>query len=115
MDFGLPHLGMIAINVLFNSLTIELDSFVVAEEIIHHWKKKKRGGVGGLLVKLDFEKAYDSLDHAFLDNMLNDMGFGWKWRQWIESCISSYVLAVLVNVKLTKEFRMEGGLNVKLT
>ncbi|KAK3206771.1 hypothetical protein Dsin_020817 [Dipteronia sinensis] len=38
-----------------------LDSFVVAEEIIHSWKNDK---VGGLLVKLDFEKAYDSVDHS---------------------------------------------------
>ncbi|KAK2651463.1 hypothetical protein Ddye_011319 [Dipteronia dyeriana] len=52
-----------------------LDSFIVAEEIIHHWKKKKDGG---LMVKLDFEKAFDSLDYVFLDNMLKDMGFGWK-------------------------------------
>ncbi|KAI9153519.1 hypothetical protein LWI28_012562 [Acer negundo] len=31
-----------------------LDSFVIAEEIIHMWKKDNKGG---LLVKLDFEKA----------------------------------------------------------
>ncbi|KAK3198662.1 hypothetical protein Dsin_022077 [Dipteronia sinensis] len=50
-----------------------IDSFVIAEEIIHHWKKSKEGG---LMVKLDFEKSYDSLDHTFLDNMLREMGFG---------------------------------------
>ncbi|KAK2648436.1 hypothetical protein Ddye_015925 [Dipteronia dyeriana] len=55
-----------------------LDSFVIAEEIIHH--RKKRGNMG-LLVKLDFEKAYDSLDHAFLDSMLEEMGFGGKRRK----------------------------------
>ncbi|KAK3199549.1 hypothetical protein Dsin_022964 [Dipteronia sinensis] len=31
-----------------------LDSFIIAEEIIHKWRKKEEGG---LLVKLDFEKA----------------------------------------------------------
>ena len=35
------------------------------------------------MVKLDFEKAYDSLDHKFLDSMLEDMGFGLRWRQWM--------------------------------
>ncbi|KAK3175723.1 hypothetical protein Dsin_032610 [Dipteronia sinensis] len=44
-----------------------LDSFVIAEEVIHKWKTEKDGG---LLVKLDFEKAYDSVDHTFVDNML---------------------------------------------
>ncbi|KAK2651419.1 hypothetical protein Ddye_011275 [Dipteronia dyeriana] len=57
-----------------------LNSFVLAEEIIHHWKWSKDGG---LMVKLDFEKAYDRLDHNFLDDILNDMGFGWKWREWM--------------------------------
>ncbi|KAK2642979.1 hypothetical protein Ddye_024742 [Dipteronia dyeriana] len=41
-----------------------LDSFVITEEIIHMWKRDHEGGV---LVKLNFEKAYDSVDHVFLD------------------------------------------------
>ncbi|KAK2662299.1 hypothetical protein Ddye_000873 [Dipteronia dyeriana] len=32
-----------------------MDSFVVAEEMIHSWKRDKEGG---LVIKLDFEKAY---------------------------------------------------------
>ncbi|KAK2662300.1 hypothetical protein Ddye_000874 [Dipteronia dyeriana] len=38
------------------------DSYVIAEEIINKWKFDK---MGGLLVKLDFEKAYDSVDNNF--------------------------------------------------
>ncbi|KAK3212400.1 hypothetical protein Dsin_017106 [Dipteronia sinensis] len=34
-----------------------LGSYVIAEEIIDNWRK---GGEGGVLAKLDFEKAYDS-------------------------------------------------------
>ncbi|KAK2640405.1 hypothetical protein Ddye_028200 [Dipteronia dyeriana] len=68
-----------------------LDGFVIAEEIIHHWKK---GNEGGLVVKLDFEKTYDSIDHDFLDDMLLAMGFGSKWRRWIKNCISSPKLSV---------------------
>ena len=80
-----------------------LDSFVITEEIIHHWKKNKNGG---LLVKLDFEKAYDSVDHNFLD----DMGFGRKWRQWMGYCISSPWISILVNGSPTREFGLEKGL-----
>ncbi|KAK3227948.1 hypothetical protein Dsin_007810 [Dipteronia sinensis] len=50
-----------------------LDSFVIAEEIIHSWRNDK---TRGLLVKLDFEKAYDSVDHSFLDSIMEQMGFG---------------------------------------
>ncbi|KAK2651415.1 hypothetical protein Ddye_011271 [Dipteronia dyeriana] len=76
-----------------------LDSFVVAEELSHHWKRNNDGGV---MVKLDFEKAYYSLDLSFLDNMLQDMGFGEKWRQWIGSCVSTHVLSILVNISPTR-------------
>ena len=55
-----------------------LDSFVVAEEILHKWRK---GGDGGLLVKLDFKKAYDSVGHSFLGDMLEKLGFDSKWRK----------------------------------
>ncbi|KAK2640312.1 hypothetical protein Ddye_028107 [Dipteronia dyeriana] len=54
-----------------------IDSFMVAEEIIQSWKKDKEDG---LIIKLDFEKAYDNVDHAILDSMIKDMGFGERWR-----------------------------------
>ncbi|KAK2656639.1 hypothetical protein Ddye_009691 [Dipteronia dyeriana] len=84
-----------------------LDSFVVADEIIHHWKKSKDGG---LVVKLDFEKAYDSLDYNYLDNILSDIGFGEKWREWMSYFISTPSFLVLVNGSLSRQFRLERGL-----
>ncbi|KAK3194323.1 hypothetical protein Dsin_025633 [Dipteronia sinensis] len=84
-----------------------IDSFVIAEEIIHTWRKSKEMTP---LVKLDFEKAYDSVDHSFLDSTLEDMRFSLKWRQWVKSCISSPSLSVLVNGCPTDQFLMERGL-----
>ncbi|KAK3230387.1 hypothetical protein Dsin_002268 [Dipteronia sinensis] len=49
-----------------------IDGFIITDEIFHKWKKDKNGG---LLVKLDFEKAYDSVDHGYLDFMMGEMGF----------------------------------------
>ena len=79
----------------------------MAEEIIHSWRNHK---VGGPLVKLDFEKAYDFVDHSFLDAILEDMDFGNKWRSLISSCISTLLLSVLVNGSPTEEFALERGL-----
>ncbi|KAK2636756.1 hypothetical protein Ddye_031548 [Dipteronia dyeriana] len=59
-----------------------VDSFVIADD---QWKKD---GKGGLLVKLDFEKAYDNVNHAFLLEVLSRMGFGEKWMEWIK-CFSN--------------------------
>ena len=61
-----------------------VDNFIIANEIIHSWKKDKQGG---LVMKLDFEKTYESIDHSFLDSVLEGMGFGKRWRGWIRSCI----------------------------
>ncbi|KAK2640346.1 hypothetical protein Ddye_028141 [Dipteronia dyeriana] len=44
-----------------------IDSFMVAEEIIQSWKRDKEDG---LIIKLDFKKAYDNVDHAILDSMI---------------------------------------------
>ncbi|KAK2648465.1 hypothetical protein Ddye_015954 [Dipteronia dyeriana] len=61
---------------------------MIQEEAIHSWKKK---GNGGLFVKLDFQKAYDSVDHEFLlevlerrglDGFIMVVGSGSKIRLW---------------------------------
>ncbi|KAK0584469.1 hypothetical protein LWI29_013775 [Acer saccharum] len=84
-----------------------MDSFVIAKEVIKKWRRDKEAG---LLVKLDFEKAYDSVDHGYLDYMMEGMGFGAKWRGWIKECISFSSLFVLMNGRPTPQFGMEKGL-----
>ena len=81
---------------------------MVAEEIIHSWRNDK---VCGLLVKFDFEKAYDLVDHSFLDSILEGMGFGIKWRHWMSCCILTPSLSVLVNGSPTTKFKVERGLH----
>ena len=50
-----------------------LDGVLIANEVVAGWKKAKRKGV---LIKLDFEKAYDSINWGFLFSMLSKFGFG---------------------------------------
>ncbi|KAK2649769.1 hypothetical protein Ddye_017258 [Dipteronia dyeriana] len=83
------------------------DSFIIAEEVIHYWKKK---GKRGFLVKLDFEKAYENVEHEFLYEVMQKMGFGVRWQQWIKSCITYPSLSVLVNGSPTDQFPMERGI-----
>ncbi|KAJ9563442.1 hypothetical protein OSB04_008602 [Centaurea solstitialis] len=57
-----------------------LDGPLMVNELIS-WAKKVKKKL--LLLKVDFAKAFDSLNWNFLDNVLSQMGFGEKWRDWM--------------------------------
>jgi len=50
-----------------------------------------------LLCKLDLEKAFDHVNWEFLLYLLKRWGFGEKWRDWIEHCISKVQFSIFVN------------------
>ncbi|GKA70313.1 reverse transcriptase domain, reverse transcriptase zinc-binding domain protein [Tanacetum coccineum] len=62
------------------------------------------------LFKVDFKKAFDSVNWNFLLSVMRQMGFGIKWRNWIASCLSLASISVLINGYPSKEFKMERGL-----
>jgi len=84
-----------------------LDGALIANEVVHWLKRKKKSGV---LLKLDFQKAFDSIDWVSLDVVLEEMGFGHLWRCWIKNCITSASMSVLINGVPSKPFQMERGL-----
>ncbi|CAL5415768.1 unnamed protein product [Camellia sinensis] len=84
-----------------------LDGVFIANEIVDGWKKARKKG---MLIKLDFEKAYDSINWEFLFSMLANFGFGSKWTSWMRACVSTARLSVLVNGSPTEEFSPQKGL-----
>ena len=64
---------------------------VAAHEIIHEVSRKKGKGI---VLKLDYEKAYDRVRWDFLDKMLCSRGFGDIWRTWIGRVVRGGVLFV---------------------
>ncbi|GKC89097.1 putative RNA-directed DNA polymerase [Tanacetum coccineum] len=84
-----------------------LDGCLVANEIICMANLDKQQL---LLFKVDFEKAFDSVNWNFLLDIMRQMGFGHKWRNWIASFLSSTSISVLINGSPSNEFFMERGL-----
>ncbi|XP_071688628.1 uncharacterized protein [Rutidosis leptorrhynchoides] len=90
----------------FEQSAFILDGALIANESYEFLKNNR---VKSIIFKVDFEKAFDSLKWGFLDDMMNFMGFGSKWRGWIKSCLKTASISVLVNGSPTKEFNLERG------
>jgi len=84
-----------------------LDGILIANELVDDAKVKKKDL---LMFKVDFEKAYDSVDWSYIDEVMSKMNFPCVWRSWIMECISTATASVLVNGCPTEEFNLERGL-----
>ncbi|GKV50356.1 hypothetical protein SLEP1_g57064 [Rubroshorea leprosula] len=83
------------------------DGILILNEVVEEIRRKK---IGSFIFKADFEKAYDSVNWVFLDEMMRRLGFGEKRRLWIKECLQTASASVLVNGSPTEEFKMEKGL-----
>ncbi|GJS77798.1 reverse transcriptase domain, reverse transcriptase zinc-binding domain protein [Tanacetum coccineum] len=83
-----------------------LDGVLIANETMDFVRKKKERG---LVFKVDFEKAYDSINWKFLGDIMKWMEFGSKWCKWVENCLNSSSMLILVNGSPTEEFTLEQG------
>ncbi|MCH87417.1 LINE-1 reverse transcriptase like, partial [Trifolium medium] len=84
-----------------------VEGVVVVNEVIDYAKKS---GKECVILKVDFEKAYDSVDWSFLDFMLQKFGFCEKWRAWMRAYVCAGNMFVLVNGSPTEEINIKRGL-----
>jgi hypothetical protein len=50
-----------------------------------------------LILKLDFEKDFDKVEHEFILQVLQPKGFESKWCAWIKQLLASASSSVLLN------------------
>jgi hypothetical protein len=71
-----------------------LEGVVILHETIHELQRKKLDGV---LLKLNFEKAYDKVKWSFLQQTLHIKGFDPKWCDWINNFVEKGSVGIRVN------------------
>ena len=71
-----------------------MSGIMVLHEILHETKRRKQTG---LILKLDFEKAYDKVSWRFLLECLAARGFCSKWCKWIEQVVTGRTVSVKMN------------------
>jgi hypothetical protein len=79
-----------------------LEGVVVLHDTLHELRRKKQNG---LILKLDFEKAYDKVNWKFLQQVLRMRGFPSLWCQWVENVVSKGSVCVQINDELGHFFQ----------
>ncbi|XP_028051902.1 uncharacterized protein LOC114256459 [Camellia sinensis] len=73
------------------------DNIIVAHEAFHFLKLQKKGSLGHMAVKLDFNKAYDRVEWDFLSTLLQKMGFHTVWIRWVMECVTTVTFSIFAN------------------
>ncbi len=75
-------------------------------DILH---KTKRKNIVGILLMLDFEKAFDSLGHSFIEKSLQFFNFGPIFRKYIKLLFTNISSCMLYNGHCSPYFTVSRG------
>ena len=83
-----------------------MDGILTLHEVLHHTHLKKKVGI---VLKLDFEKAYDKINWEFLLECHKNQGFGPTWCGWVEKILHNGTLSIKLNNETGPYFQSHKG------
>jgi hypothetical protein len=84
---------------------------VTLHRTIHEMHRKKKNG---LILKLDFEKAYDKVKWSFMQQVLRLKGFSSTWCSWIQQVVTKGFVAVKVKDDIGQYFQSKKVLDKEI-
>jgi hypothetical protein len=83
------------------------DNFIYVQNVIKALHKAQRPS---LFIKLDISKAFDSVCWVYLLEVLQALGFGQRWWDWVATLLASSSSRVLLNGIPRRKFKHARGL-----
>ena len=71
--------------------------------------KLEEDDIPGLLVLIDFEKAFDTIEWSFIEKSLEFFGFGITFKRWIKAFYCDITSATIYNGHVSEFFNLERG------
>lgn len=83
------------------------EGIVMLHEVLHHLRVQHKQGV---ILKLDFEKAYDKVLWSFMMEVLKRKNFPSKWIGWMKQVVEGGRVGIIINGQPSNYFRTYKGL-----
>ena len=69
----------------------------------------KEKNLPGMILLIDFEKAFDSVSFKMIDSTLEMFGFGQYYREWITILLKDFKACINTSGNISKRFPVERG------
>ena len=83
------------------------DAVRTVADVLYYVKDKN---IPGILLSIDFQKAYDSIDHGYMHKVLKAFNFGPSLCKWIDTFYTNISSCVMNNGTSTGYFTFYRGL-----
>jgi hypothetical protein len=84
-----------------------IEGVIILHETIHELHRRKESRV---ILKIDFEKAYDKVKWPFVKHVLEMKGFSSQWCSWIDTIIQRRHVGIKINDQVGPNFQTKKGL-----
>lgn len=84
------------------------DNIILAHELVKSYSRKHISP--RCMIKVDLQKAYDSVEWAYLEQVLEGLAFPEKFTKWIMVCVRTVNYTILLNGETVEPFNAARGL-----